>query len=152
MIGRVIALKILLIHGPNLNLLGTRETGVYGAETLESINGRCLKLAEELGVELDIHQTNSEGEIVDLVQSAAGTAQGIVINPGAYTHYSYAIRDALAAVKVPAVEVHLSNIHSREEFRHKSVIAPVIAGQIAGFQGDSYILGLRAIVGIINNA
>ena len=110
--------RILLIHGPNLNMLGTRETGVYGVETLESINSRCLALAEELSVELDIHQTNSESEIVGLIQAAAGNADGIVINPAAYTHYSYAIRDALAAVRLPAVEVHLSNICSREEFRH----------------------------------
>lgn len=145
-------MRILVIHGPNLNLLGTREAGVYGAETLESINERCLKLAEELGVELELRQTNGEGEIVDLVQSAAGSVQGIVINPGAYTHYSYAIRDALAAVKLPTVEVHLSNVYSREEFRHKSVTAPVVAGQIAGFQGESYLLGLRAVVGLIQNA
>jgi 3-dehydroquinate dehydratase-2 len=93
--------RILLIHGPNLNLLGTREVGVYGTETLESINQRCGKLADELGIELDIHQSNSEGEIIDLIQSAAQSAKGIVINPGAYTHYSYAIRDALAAVRLP---------------------------------------------------
>lgn len=139
-------MKVLLIHGPNLNLLGMREPGVYGEETLESVNRRCLQLAGELGMELDIHQSNSEGEIVDLIQAAAGSAAGIVINPGAYTHYSYAIRDALAAVKLPCVEVHLSNIHGREEFRHKSVVAPVVAGQIAGFGGESYLLGLRAIV------
>ncbi|OFX16254.1 MAG: type II 3-dehydroquinate dehydratase [Armatimonadetes bacterium RBG_16_58_9] len=144
-------MKILLIHGPNLNLLGSRETSVYGEETLASINERCEKLAKELGVELEIHQSNSEGQIVDLVQSAAKNAKGIVINPGAYTHYSYAIRDALAAVKLPSAEVHLSNIHNREEFRHKSVIAPVVSGQICGFQGDSYLLGLRAVVELIRN-
>ena len=144
--------RILLIHGPNLNMLGMRETGVYGVETLESINSRCLALAEELSVELDIHQTNSESEIVGLIQAAAGNAEGIVINPAAYTHYSYAIRDALAAVRLPAVEVHLSNICSREEFRHESVIAPVVSGQIAGFRGNSYMLGIRAVVELIRNA
>ena len=144
-------IKILLIHGPNLNMLGTREVNVYGMETIESINDRCNKLAEDLGIELDIRQSNSEGEIVDIIQSAMGTANGIVINPGAYTHYSYAIRDALAAVRLPCVEVHLSNIYTREEFRHESVIAPVVTGQIAGFQGDSYLLGIQAVAGIIQN-
>ncbi len=145
-------MKVLLIHGPNLNLLGSREVTVYGGETTESINQRCVKLAEELGVELEIRQSNSEGEIVDMVQSALGSANGIVINPGAYTHYSYAIRDAFAAVKLPSVEVHLSNVYGREDFRHKSVIAPAVSGQIAGFQGDSYLLGLRAVVELIRNA
>lgn len=145
-------MKILLIHGPNLNLLGTRETSVYGVDTLDSVNEECLKLARELGIELDIQQTNSEGEIVDLIQAAAHTAKGIVINPGAYTHYSYAIRDAIAAVKLPAVEVHLSNIYAREDFRHESVIAPIAAGQISGFGPISYLLGIRAIVGLVQNA
>lgn len=144
--------KILIIHGPNLNLLGTREVGVYGSETLDSINERCLELAHEIGVELDIHQSNSEGEIIDLIQGALGKTRGIIINPGAYTHYSIAIRDALAAVKLPCVEVHLSNIHAREEFRHNSVIAPVAAGQIAGFGGESYLLAIKGMVGIINSA
>ena len=145
-------MKILLIHGPNLNMLGTREVNVYGEETLESINKRCLALAEELGVELEIKQSNSEGEIVDLIQSAPDQAKGIVINPGAHTHYSYAIRDALAAVKLPSVEVHLSNVYGREDFRRKSVIAPVVSGQIAGFAGNSYLLGLRAVTDLIRNA
>ena len=145
-------MKILMIHGPNLNLLGSRETAVYGDETLDVINEQCAALAKELGVSVEIRQSNSEGEIVDLIQQAAHDANGIVINPGAYTHYSYAIRDALAAVKLPAVEVHLSNIYSREEFRHISVIAPVAAGQISGFGADSYLLGLRAVVGLIRNA
>lgn len=145
-------MKILLIHGPNLNLLGSRETSVYGVDTLDSINEECLKLARELGIELEIRQTNSEGEIVDLIQAAAKTAKGIVINPGAYTHYSYAIRDAVAAVKLPAVEVHLSNIYAREDFRHESVIAPVAAGQISGFGPHSYLLGIRAVVGLVESA
>lgn len=145
-------MKILLIHGPNLNLLGSRETAVYGDETLETINEQCTALAHELGATLDIHQSNSEGEIIDLIHAAGQSAKGILINPGAYTHYSYAIRDAVAAVKLPVVEVHLSNIDAREEFRHKSVIAPVAAGQISGFGTESYLLGLRAIVGLIRNA
>jgi 3-dehydroquinate dehydratase-2 len=144
--------NILVIHGPNLNLLGSRETAIYGVETLEEMNTRCEDLARELGISVEIRQSNSEGEIVDLIQQAAKTAKGIVINPGAYTHYSYAIRDALAAVKLPAVEVHLSNIYSREEFRHMSVIAPVAAGQISGFGADSYLLGLRAVVELLRDA
>lgn len=145
-------MKILLIHGPNLNMLGKREPGIYGVETLQSINERCEKLAAELGVEIEIRQSNSEGQIVDAIQTAPANVDGIVINPGAYTHYSYAIRDAIAAVKLPCVEVHLSNVYSREDFRHKSVIAPVSSGQIAGFQGNSYLLGLRAVVELIKDA
>lgn len=145
-------INILIIHGPNLNLLGSRETAVYGVETLEEINSRCENLARELGVGVEIRQSNSEGEIVDLIQRAPKTASGILINPGAYTHYSYAIRDALAAVKLPAVEVHLSNIYAREDFRHVSVTAPVTAGQISGFGADSYLLGLRAVVELVRNA
>ena len=143
--------KILLIHGPNMNLLSVREVGVYGDESLDSINERCRQLAKELDVELVIHQSNDEGEIVSLIQEARGTAAGIVINPGAYTHYSYAIRDALAAVSLPCAEVHLSNIYSREKFRHKSVIAAVVSGQVSGFGADSYLLGLRAVVELLRN-
>lgn len=145
-------MRILVIHGPNLNMLGTREVNIYGNETLETIDQRCAKLAKDLGVELETRQTNSEGEIVDLIQEAMKTCKGIVINPGAYTHYSYAIRDAIAGAKLPCVEVHLSNIYSREEFRHESVIAPVATGQIAGFGGDSYLLAIQALVGMIRNA
>lgn len=145
-------MKILLIHGPNLNMLGVRETGVYGTETLDSINGRCTELAQTLKVQLEIKQSNSEGEIVDLIQSAGKSVDGIIINPGAYTHYSYAIRDALAAVKLPFVEAHLSNIHAREEFRHESVLAPIAVGQVTGFGGDSYLLAIRGLVEIIQNA
>jgi 3-dehydroquinate dehydratase II len=141
--------RILLIHGPNLNLLSTREVGVYGHESLDSIDERCTQLAKELNVEVEIHQSNDEGEIVGLIQSARGTAAGIVINPGAYTHYSYAIRDAIAAVSLPCAEVHLSNVYGREEFRHKSVIAPVVSGQISGFGAESYLLGLRAVVELV---
>lgn len=139
-------MRILVIHGPNLNLLGTRETGVYGTETLESVNDRCRNVAEQLGVDLEIVQSNSEGDIVDHIQRAANGAAGIVINPGAYTHYSYAIRDALAAVNIPSVEVHLSNIHAREEFRKHSVTAAATVGQICGFGSESYTLGIRALV------
>ncbi|MCL5104471.1 MAG: type II 3-dehydroquinate dehydratase [Armatimonadetes bacterium] len=145
-------MKILVIHGPNLNLLGTRETSIYGTETLESINARLIALARELGVDLDIHQSNSEGEIIDLIQMAAKTVRGMVINPGAYTHYSLAIRDAISGVRLPCVEVHLSNIYSREEFRHDSVIAPVATAQIAGFGAESYMLALRGLVDLIQNA
>ena len=136
--------KILVIHGPNMNLLGERETGVYGSFTLEDINDSLKALAKELKVEVDFFQSNIEGEIVDAIQKAKGKFDSIVINPGGYTHYSVAIRDAISAVRMPAVEVHMSNIYAREEFRHSSVIAPVAVGQITGFSKDSYLLGLRA--------
>lgn len=145
-------MKILVIHGPNLNMLGTRETHIYGVETLNQINEKCKVLAEELGIEVEIAQRNSEGEIIELIHSAAGNFDGIVINPGAYTHYSYAIRDALTAVALPVVEVHLSNVYAREEFRKTSVIAPVTCGQITGFGSNSYLLGIRALKEIIENA
>ncbi len=137
--------KYLIVHGPNLNLLGRREPAVYGRDTLEDINQRLQLWAQEAGVELEIVQSNHEGEIVDAIQRATSWASGIVINPGAYTHYSYAIRDAVAAVATPTVEVHLSNIHAREEFRHRSVVAPVCAGQIVGLGGYGYILALAAL-------
>ena len=140
-------MKILIIHGPNLNLLGTREADIYGSKTLEEINGSLKKLSDELGVEIDIKQSNHEGEIVDMIQKA-DSISALVINPAAYTHTSVAIRDAIAAVKIPAVEIHLSNIHRREEFRQKSLIAPVAQGQISGFGPESYLLGLRAAVSI----
>lgn len=136
--------KILVIHGPNLNMLGVREPEHYGTLTLDEINRRLLSLAAELGVELDIHQSNVEGEIVTLIQQALGRFNAVLINPGAYTHTSVAIRDAVAAVGIPTVEVHLSNIYKREKFRHHSFIAPVAAGQVSGFGIDSYLLGLRA--------
>jgi 3-dehydroquinate dehydratase-2 len=140
------ALKsILVIHGPNLNLLGVREPGVYGNDTLAQIDAQLRGLGQELDLSVHCVQSNVEGEIVNAVQGAAGTAQGILINPGAYTHTSVAIRDAIAAVGLPTVEVHLSNIYAREEFRHHSFIAPVAKGQIAGFGPQSYLLGLRAL-------
>lgn len=138
-------MKILVLHGPNLNLLGTREPGVYGRLTLAEIDSAIASLANELGGEVESFQSNSEGAIIDKIQAAAASFDGILINPAAYTHTSVAIRDALAAVALPTVEVHLSNIHSREEFRAKSYVAPIAVGQISGFGVDSYLLGLRAI-------
>ena len=139
--------KILVIHGPNLNLLGKREKKIYGKLSLEKINSKLKKSAKELKINLEIKQSNIEGEIVNLVQMAVkNKIKGILINPAAYTHTSVAIRDALLAVKIPTVEVHLSNIYAREEFRQKSLIAPVCLGQISGFGSESYILGLRALV------
>jgi 3-dehydroquinate dehydratase-2 len=133
-----------VLHGPNLNLLGTREPDVYGSLTLAEIDRRITECAKSIGVQAEISQFNSEGELVEAIQQAGKSADAIVINPGAYTHYSIAIRDAVAAIKIPTVEVHLSNIYGREEFRQESVIAPVCAGQISGFGDQSYILGLQA--------
>lgn len=142
-------MRVRVIHGPNLNLLGTRDPEVYGSHTLAEINAEIEQLAAELGIEVQISQHNSEGEIVDAIHQAAEWAEAIVINPAAYTHYSIAICDALKAVRLPTIEVHLSNIHAREEFRHRSVTAPVCIGQIAGFGASSYLLGLRAAKDII---
>jgi 3-dehydroquinate dehydratase-2 len=142
--------RIAVVHGPNLNLLGSRETGIYGAKTLDQINGELAVEASRLGIVLDFFQANSEGAIVDHLHSCIGRVDGVVINAAAYTHYSIAIRDAIAAIKIPVVEVHLSNIHKREEFRHVSVIAPVCVGQIAGFGSHSYVLGLLALMQILN--
>ena len=145
----VMAKKILVIHGPNLNLLGQREPKVYGKVTMNKINAELKKLGKKEGIVVDTVQTNIEGEIVDLIQKAKKVYNAIVINPGGYTHYSVAIRDAISSVKIPTVEVHLSNIHSREEFRQRSVIAPVAVGQISGFGMNSYILGLKAAFELI---
>ncbi len=142
--------KILIIHGPNLNLLGQREPDVYGKFTLEDINKKLKDLAKSKNIALEIIQTNSEGEIVDSLHNAQKKEiKAVVMNPGGYTHSSVAIRDAISAVKIPLVEVHISNIYSREEFRHKSLIAPVAVGQIAGFGANSYLLGLLAAVDLI---
>jgi 3-dehydroquinate dehydratase II len=141
--------KILVIHGPNLNLLGKREPGVYGNLTLADLNALLAKQAAELGVELEFFQTNHEGAMVDTIQSAEGRFGCIIINPAAFTHYSIAVRDALAAISVPAIEVHLSNIYAREEFRHHSVTAAVAIGQISGFGAQGYLLALQAAMGIL---
>ena len=140
-------MKVLVIHGPNLNLLGTRETGIYGSKTLEDINRDIADLASELGINVRAIQLNSEGDILDVIQKSDYDA--LIINPAAYTHTSVAIRDAIAAVNKPAIEVHLSNIYKREEFRRKSYIAEVAAGQISGFGPESYLLALRAAKSIL---
>ncbi|MDD2851481.1 MAG: type II 3-dehydroquinate dehydratase [Desulfuromonadaceae bacterium] len=138
-------MKFLVLHGPNLNLLGMREPGIYGNQTLADINFLLDELSAELGCEITPVQSNSEGELIDAIHSSVHDCHGILINPAAYTHTSIAIRDAIAAVGLPCVEVHLSNIHSREPFRHTSLIAPVAIGQISGFGHESYLLGLRAL-------
>lgn len=139
-------IKIMVLHGPNLNLLGIREKEHYGTQTLEQINFSLEKLADEEGIELAIYQENVEGELVERIHQAYFEGyHGIIINPGAYTHYSIAIRDALAGVKLPAIEVHLSNIYRREEFRHHSVIAPVVVGQISGLGSMGYLLALKGL-------
>lgn len=137
--------KILVIHGHNINMLGDRETSIYGKESFESINAQITQWAEDLNFECEIYQSNHEGDIIDKLHLAKEDKDGIVLNAGAYTHYSYAIRDAIAAIKIPTVEVHLSNIHGREEFRHTSVIAPACAGQISGFGKYSYMLALTGL-------
>ncbi|MEI6206217.1 MAG: type II 3-dehydroquinate dehydratase [Desulfuromonadales bacterium] len=141
-------MRFLVLHGPNLNLLGKREPQVYGTVTLAEINHSLEQLAGELGCFVDFFQTNSEGSLVSAIQEASG-CDGILINPAAYTHTSIAIRDALSAVGIPCVEVHLSNIYRRESFRHTSLTAPVAIGQISGFGRDSYLLGLRALFNYI---
>jgi len=139
-------MKILVINGPNLNLLGKREPGIYGGKSLEEINNILAALAAGNGAELEFFQSNAEGAMVDAIQNAAGRYAGIIINPAAYTHTSIAIRDAIAAVALPTVEVHLSNVYSREEFRHKSLIAPVALGQITGFGPTGYELALLGLL------
>ncbi|MFA5156242.1 MAG: type II 3-dehydroquinate dehydratase [Candidatus Omnitrophota bacterium] len=142
--------NILVIHGPNLGLLGKREPQVYGAVTLKQINQSLEKLAQQKRVKLTIKQSNHEGEIVDMIGKNKVKFDGILINPAAYTHTSVAIRDAIAGCAIPAVEVHLSNIHAREEFRHKSLISPVAKGTILGFGPKSYTLGLLALIDLIS--
>ena len=141
--------SVLVVHGPNLNMLGARETNVYGNRTLADIDAELGKLAAELGLTVESFQSNSEGELVSALQNARGRHAAVLINPAAYTHTSVAIRDAVLTLEVPVVEVHLSNIHKREEFRHRSLLADVVAGQITGFGPSSYLLGLRALAELI---
>ena len=146
LIATLAAMKVLFLNGPNLNLLGTREPEVYGRLTLADIEAQVRARAIELKIEVDFRQSNLEGELVNWIQDAKGKFQAIVINAAAYTHTSVALRDAISAVGVPAIEIHLSNVHAREEFRHKSLIAPVCRGVICGFGAKSYILGLEASI------
>ncbi len=142
--------KILVLHGINLNMFGKRDPAQYGTVTLDEINGRLNELAKELGVELECYQTNHEGEMCEKIHQAYNESKdAVVINAGAWTHYSYGLRDALAMLKVPVVEIHMSNVHAREEFRRHSVLAEVVKGQICGFGLETYLLGLRAAVASI---
>ena len=138
-------IKLCVIHGPNLNLLGAREPDIYGTDTYDQMNSRIKEQAKRLDVEVRIFQSNAEGDLIDMIHQASDWADGIIINPGAYTHYSYAIRDALSAVRLPVAEVHLTNVHGREEWRRKSVISPVTTGQILGFGTNGYLLALDAM-------
>lgn len=144
--------QVLVLHGPNLNLLGQRERSVYGGTTLAEVNSALIDLAKREGAELDIRQSNNEGDLVTWIQEARDRFDAIVINPAAYTHTSVAIRDAIAAVDLPAVEVHLSNIYKRERFRHRSLIAGVALGQVSGFGPTGYLLGLRAAIEHLRSA
>lgn len=141
--------RVIVIHGPNINMLGVRETAIYGKESFASINEQISRKAVELGLTCEIFQSNYEGQLIDTIQQASGEFDGIIINAGAYTHYSIAIRDAIASIHVPCIEVHCSNIHNREEFRNRSLIAPVCAGTIIGFGKYSYFLALHAIKELI---
>ena len=141
--------KILVLLGPNLNLVGIREKGIYGTETAEDINNEIISYAKEKGYECDVLQSNHEGVLIDTIHASRGVYDAVILNAGALTHYSYALRDAIAGVNLPFVEVHMSNIHAREEFRHKSVIAPVCKGQICGFGKTSYILAIEALKDLI---
>lgn len=138
-------MKILIINGPNLNMLGIREPEKYGNETLADINEKIKKYCDDNNITVDFFQSNIEGEIITQIHSARGNYDGIIMNAGAFTHYSYAIRDAIPIAEMPVIEVHLTNVHSREEFRHKSVIAPVCKGQICGFGSNSYLVAVRAL-------
>jgi 3-dehydroquinate dehydratase-2 len=139
-------LSVLILHGPNLNLLGLREPGIYGVSTLAEIDARLVEIGRSLQVDIHSYQSNHEGRLVDAIHEARDQRHGIVINAGAYTHTSVAVRDAISAVQIPAVEVHLSNIYKREEFRHHSYLSAVVIGQISGFGANSYYLGLQALI------
>lgn len=141
------SMRVLVIHGPNLNLLGEREPEIYGNDTLAGVDAAIARLAQELGVEVRSVQHSSEGAIIDALHGARKDCDAVLLNAGAYTHYSYAIADAIAAIRIPVIEVHLSNVHAREQFRRTSVVAPVCKGSIAGFGVQSYLLALRAAAG-----
>ncbi len=141
--------KILVLLGPNLNMVGVREKGIYGEESAQSIDAQIKDHAEKCGFSADVFQSNHEGDLIDKIHASKDGYAGVVINAGALTHYSYALRDAIACVKIPYIEVHMSNIHAREEFRHTSVIAPVCVGQIAGFGKNSYFLAINALKDLI---
>lgn len=142
---------VFVLNGPNLNALGKREPGIYGGDTLDGINAKCVEIATELGAEVEFRQTNHEGSLVDWLHEANESAVGVVLNAGAYTHRSIALHDAIRAIQIPVIEIHLSNVHAREEFRHESMIAPVALGVICGFGSDSYTLAIRAITSFIKN-
>ena len=144
-------MKILILHGPNLNLLGTREPEVYGSMTLDDINNKLSDLGNELGTEIKCVQSNHEGALIDALHDARTWANGVVFNPGGYTHTSIALRDAISAIQIPVVEVHLSNVYTREEFRHVSMISAVCKGKVVGFGWRSYTLGLRALVELLGD-
>jgi 3-dehydroquinate dehydratase-2 len=141
--------RVVILHGPNLNLVGTREPKIYGRETLAGIEERLRNLAADLGMTIETYQSNSEGDLVGRIQAARGSVDAIIINAGAYTHTSVAIRDALLATDLPVIEVHLSNTYKREAFRHRSLIADIAVGQIVGFGAESYLLGLRAAAAVL---
>lgn len=143
--------SILVLHGPNLNLLGLRDPGVYGTLTMDDINSCMVELGKQLSLDVRCLQSNHEGALIDALHDARKWAAGVVFNPGGYTHTSVAVRDAISAISLPVIEVHLSNVHAREEFRHKSMISAVCAGTISGLGVQSYLLGLRGLAGLINS-